>query len=215
MKINACYGTERSRYRPPAYRVYARAAVQLRFGRPLEKHRRSFWEMGITIDPKLVVQLEKDISSPELGYPVMQQLLAQHLVLQLWSHSTTCRRIGAIRALQDFGLRVPADVSVIGLDDIHVAAFNNPRLTTIRQPLTQLGRTAAQCALSRLLGSEPFREQITFEPELVVRESTQAVKSSVRASARESLAGLCCSLAEHHSSAMRRCEDRRGTKSNR
>ncbi|HKR31719.1 MAG TPA: hypothetical protein VJT08_14655 [Terriglobales bacterium] len=35
--------------------------------------------MGITIDPKLVVQLEKDISSPELGYPVMQQLLAQHL----------------------------------------------------------------------------------------------------------------------------------------
>jgi len=144
----------------------------------------------------------------------MQQLLAQHLRFTAVVAFNDMSAIGAIRALQDFGLRVPADVSVIGLDDIHVAAFNNPRLTTIRQPLTQMGRTAAQCALNRLLGSEPFREQITFEPELVVRESTQAVKSSVRASARESLAGLCCSLAEHHSSAMRRCEDRRGTKSN-
>ncbi len=145
-------------------------------------------EMGITIDPKLVVQLEKDISSPELGYPVMQQLLAERLRFTAVVAFNDMSAIGAIRALQDFGLRVPADVSVIGFDDIHAAAFNNPRLTTIRQPLTQMGKTAAQCALNRLLGSEPFREQITIEPELVVRESTQAVKSSVRASGRENRA---------------------------
>jgi DNA-binding LacI/PurR family transcriptional regulator len=137
-------------------------------------------EMGITIDPKLVVQLERDISSPELGYPVMQHLLADHMRFTAVVAFNDMSAIGAIRALQDFGLRVPADVSVIGFDDIHAAAFNNPRLTTIRQPLTQMGRIAAQYALNRVHGSEPFREQITIEPELVARESTQAAKPSSR-----------------------------------
>jgi len=83
--------------------------------------------------------------------------------------------IGAIRALQDFGIRVPADVSVMGFDDIEAAAFNNPRLTTIRQPLAEMGRLAAQCVLNRLHGTKKFLEQITVEPQLIVRESTQAV----------------------------------------
>jgi len=135
-------------------------------------------EMSIPIDPKLVVQLERDISSPELGYPVMQRLLADHLRFTAVVAFNDMSAIGAIRALQDFGLQVPGDVSVIGFDDINAAAFNNPRLTTIRQPLTQMGRMAAQCALNRVHGSEPFREKITIEPELVVRESTYAVKSS-------------------------------------
>jgi DNA-binding LacI/PurR family transcriptional regulator len=90
--------------------------------------------------------------------------------------------IGAIRALQDFGLRVPGDVSVIGFDDIKAAAFSNPRLTTIRQPLSNMGRIAAQCVLNRLHGTERFREQIIVEPELVVRESTQAAERTDRSS---------------------------------
>jgi LacI family transcriptional regulator len=84
--------------------------------------------------------------------------------------------IGAIRALQDFGLRVPADMSVIGFDDINAAEFNNPRLTTIRQPLSNMGRIAAQCVLNRIHGSESFRPQIVVAPELIVRESTQKVR---------------------------------------
>ena len=80
--------------------------------------------------------------------------------------------IGAIRALQDFGMRVPEDVSVIGFDDIKAAEFNNPRLTTIRQPLANMGRIAAQCVLNRIHEREKFRKQIiVLEPELVVRES--------------------------------------------
>src|SRR5689334_7088878 len=142
-------------------------------------------EMSIPIDPKLVVQLERDISSPELGYPVMQRLLADHMRFTAVVAFNDMSAIGAIRALQDFGLQVPADVSVIGFDDINAAAFNNPRLTTIRQPLTQMGRMAAQCALNRVHGSEPFREQITIEPELVVRESTATAKSSRRSANRE------------------------------
>jgi len=142
-------------------------------------------EMSISMDPSLVVQLERDINSPELGYPVMQQLLAARTRFTAVVAFNDMSAIGAIRALQDFGLRVPVDVSVIGFDDIHAAAFNNPRLTTIRQPLAQMGRIAAQCVLNRLHASEAFREQITIEPELIVRESTHAAKSSERSESRK------------------------------
>jgi DNA-binding LacI/PurR family transcriptional regulator len=132
-------------------------------------------QIGITIDPELVVRLDRDIVSPELGYPVMQHLLSGGKQFSAVVAFNDMSAIGAIRALQDSGLRVPDDVSVIGFDDIKAAAFNNPRLTTIRQPMATMGRIAAQCILNRLRGSERFREQITIEPELVVRESTRAI----------------------------------------
>jgi DNA-binding LacI/PurR family transcriptional regulator len=134
-------------------------------------------ETGITIDPALVVQLSRDVSSPELGYPVIQKLLAAGHKFTAVVCFNDMSAIGAIRALQDFGLRVPADVSVIGFDDIYAAAFNNPRLTTIRQPLSNIGRIAAQCVLNQIHRSERFRKQIVVEPELIVRESTGTVAS--------------------------------------
>jgi DNA-binding LacI/PurR family transcriptional regulator len=137
-------------------------------------------EIGVIIRPGLVVQLDRDISSPELGYPVVQQLLSGGRTFTAIVAFNDMTAIGAIRALQDLGLRVPGDVSVIGFDDIRAAAFNNPRLTTIRQPLSNMGRIAAQCVLSQLNGSEPFRKLVLVEPELAVRESTCAVDQSTR-----------------------------------
>ncbi len=136
-------------------------------------------DIGITIKPELVVQLDRDISSPELGYPVVQQLLSSDRVFTALVAFNDMSAIGAIRALQDAGLSVPRDVSVIGFDDIKVAEFNNPRLTTIRQPLSNMGRIAAQCVLSQLNGSEPFRKQIMVEPELAVRESTRPLNQTL------------------------------------
>lgn len=142
-------------------------------------------ELGITIHPGLVVQLDRDISSPELGYPVVQQLLSSGRTFTALVAFNDMSAIGAIRALQDVGLSVPRDVSVIGFDDIKVAAFNNPRLTTIRQPLSNMGRIAAQCVLSQLNGSEPFRKVIMVEPELAVRESTRAIDPNAKADGRK------------------------------
>ncbi len=135
-------------------------------------------EIGIPIKPELIMQLERDISSPELGYPVMQHLLSNREQFTALVAFNDMSAIGAIRALQDVGLRVPADISVIGFDDIKAAAFNNPRLTTIRQPLSNMGRIAAQCVLNRIHGSERYREQITVEPELMIRESTRAIEAT-------------------------------------
>ncbi len=131
-------------------------------------------ELGLEVRPELVVQLDRDLTSPELGYPVVEQLLSSHQPFTALLSFNDVAAIGAIRALQDAGLRVPEDVSVVGFDDIRGAAFNNPSLTTIRQPLEEMGRTAARIALSRLQGKHEFGDEIAIEPELVVRESTRS-----------------------------------------
>lgn len=89
--------------------------------------------------------------------------------------------IGAIRALNDAGLRVPANVSVIGFDDIQSAAYAMPALTTVRQPLSEMGRRGAQVLLQRIADREKvFPAEIVMAPELVVRESTGAAPFSPR-----------------------------------
>lgn len=85
--------------------------------------------------------------------------------------------IGAMRALLEAGIRVPQDVSVVGFDDIDSAAFHNPGLTTIRQPLRRMGSEAAQILLHHLAGEGDFPKQVSIRPELVVRDSTAPAPS--------------------------------------
>lgn len=85
--------------------------------------------------------------------------------------------IGAIRSLQDAGLRVPADVSVTGFDDIKAAAYTLARLTTINQPLAEMGTIATQSLLNHIHGTVTHCDTIVLEPTLVVRESTGAVRT--------------------------------------
>jgi DNA-binding LacI/PurR family transcriptional regulator len=80
---------------------------------------------------------------------------------------------GAIQALQDSGLRVPRDVSVVGFDDLPFTAYSSPSITTVRQPIRKLGYTAADL-LIELLHREPHRT-VTLETELVVRGSSGPV----------------------------------------
>jgi LacI family transcriptional regulator len=86
--------------------------------------------------------------------------------------------IGAIRAFCDAGYRVPQDISVIGFDDVQTAAYLNPRLTTVRQPLRRMGEAAALSLLERISNTEVRSEEIVVEPELIVRESTSAPNSN-------------------------------------
>jgi LacI family transcriptional regulator len=80
--------------------------------------------------------------------------------------------IGAMQAAYQAGLRVPEQLSIIGLDDIELAAYQIPPLTTIRQSFAQLARLGVQLLLDVLAGREPDTAQITLTPELVVRSST-------------------------------------------
>jgi DNA-binding LacI/PurR family transcriptional regulator len=79
--------------------------------------------------------------------------------------------LGLVRGLTERGLRVPADVSVVGFDDLEVTGFSLPPLTTVRQDFADLGRAAVRVLLARLAGHPPEGPTL-IEPELVLRAST-------------------------------------------
>ena len=129
-------------------------------------------ELNLEIRPELTIQLERDLTSPELGYPVVQELLRQRRRFTAIVSFNDIAAIGAIRALRDANLRVPEDVSVLGFDDINIAAYHTPRLTTIRQPLRDMGETAARILLQRMQGFKDYPEEFAVPPELIIRETT-------------------------------------------
>lgn len=142
-------------------------------------------EVGITIRPELSIYLELNSWSPELSYQPVRDLLARTRDFTAMFCFNDTAAIGAIRAIEDVGLSCPRDISVIGFDDIIVAEYFNPRLTTVRQPLQKMGWTAAETLVKRIqTPDEPYPETIWFEPELVVRESTAGVHESKSRRAR-------------------------------
>lgn len=136
-------------------------------------------ELGLEISPELTVQLERDLTTPELGYPVVQQLLQRRQRFTALVSFNDIAAIGAIRALRDANLNVPEDVSVIGFDDIAAAAYHSPRLTTIRQPLHDMGETAARILIQRIQGLKDYPE-FAVSPELMIRETTAPPKVKTR-----------------------------------
>ena len=135
--------------------------------------------LGLEIRPELVVQLEGDSPSPEVGYGVTHKLVANREGFTALFAFNDISAIGSIRALRENGYRVPEDVSVVGFDDIQSAAFQNPVLTTVRQPLRRMGRLAAETVLSSITAPAAHKSsrRIMVEPELVVRESTCAAST--------------------------------------
>src|SRR2546429_2521668 len=131
-------------------------------------------ELGVEIKDRLVGQLEGESSSPELGYQVARKLLASGEPFTALFAFNDISAIGAIQALREAGRCIPDDVSVVGFDDIQSAAFQNPGLTTVKQPLRHMGVIAAETLLRRISApaKSPYPKSIMIEPELIVREST-------------------------------------------
>ncbi len=129
-------------------------------------------ELGIPVRPELTVQLKSRISTPELGLDPANELLQRKAPFTALVGYDDIAAIGAIRAIRDKGLRVPEDISVIGFDDIQSAAFHNPSISTIRQPLVRMGTLAAHTLLQRIRGESDVPQKLTVQPEIVIREST-------------------------------------------
>lgn len=88
--------------------------------------------------------------------------------------------IGTIKLLEQQGVRVPNDLSVIGFDDISVSALVSPALTTIAQPAAKTGQLAACILLDRLEGKEVSKGQIMLQPALIERESVRRLHKKLR-----------------------------------
>ena len=132
--------------------------------------------LGLRLEPPLVVQLEGEDPSPELGYRTTRTLLSRARDFTALFAFNDISAIGAVRALRENGLRVPEDVSVVGFDDIQSAAYQTPALTTVRQPLRRMGEIAAEVLVDRIAHPQSRSpREIRVAPELVVRESTTEV----------------------------------------
>jgi DNA-binding LacI/PurR family transcriptional regulator len=129
-------------------------------------------KLSLRIRPELILQLEGADPTPNLGYPSAKQLAASKQPFTALFAYNDISAIGAIRAFQQAGLRVPDDVSVVGFDDIQSAAYLSPPLTTVRQPLQEMGEIAARTLLDRIEKRVEYASEISIAPEFIVREST-------------------------------------------
>lgn len=136
-------------------------------------------QMGLGIKPNRIAQLQGDHPTHEPGYRATERLLAPAERFTAIFAFNDVSAIGAIRAIREAGLRVPEDISVIGFDDVQSAAFQNPALTTIRQPLHSMGVLAARSIVGQIAG-EGSPHEIVVDPELIVRESTARARNSTR-----------------------------------
>ena len=146
------------------------------FSFPLQRltgYRAALKDAGLEYDESRVVSVSS--YSPEEGRMGMRELLARGGNLSAIFAITDELAIGAIRAAFERGLSVPGDVSIIGIDDIDIASFLTPSLTTVRQPIREMGKRTAQI-MHRLIGGEDISNRDTvFSHELVIRESCRAV----------------------------------------
>jgi DNA-binding LacI/PurR family transcriptional regulator len=138
-------------------------------------------QLGIVIHEKLTAQLDSDSPSPEVGYGVTRKLLERGESFTALFAFNDISAIGAIQALRESGKRVPEDVSVVGFDDIQSAAYQNPALTTVRQPLRQMGVIAAETLLERINSPRTtnYPKEIVVSPELIIRGSSANARSIV------------------------------------
>jgi DNA-binding LacI/PurR family transcriptional regulator len=141
--------------------------------------RRAAAECGISIDSRLVFQLPNlmdSISGFEGGREITKRLLASHRPFSAVLAFDDLTALGVVRGLSDRGLRVPDDCSVVGFDDVLPANVATPGITTIHQPLKEMGLLAAQWAVqaidARERGNENRVQLHHAPPQLVIRAST-------------------------------------------
>lgn len=136
--------------------------------------------LGIEIHPELTFQLmggptgalSRTEQTYTEGYDFGRELLGRGADFTALFAFNDVSAIGACRAFVEAGLRIPDDVSVIGFDDIISAAFHNPGLTTVRQPLREMGLTAGKILLEQIERPGTAAPSRTIEPDLVVRGTT-------------------------------------------
>jgi LacI family transcriptional regulator, repressor for deo operon, udp, cdd, tsx, nupC, and nupG len=125
-------------------------------------------------DADLVVE---SVFSVEGGHVAAGELLDRGVTGVL--AASDLMAIGALRAARERGLGVPEDVSVVGYDDIWPAAFTDPPLTTLRQPVRAMGPSAASALVAEITEPGSARGEYVFRPELIVRGSTGPCQTPV------------------------------------
>lgn len=123
---------------------------------------------GLPADDSLIAY--GDFSEPS-GVAAMRHLLATRPDLDAVFVASDLMAAGALRALREAGRHAPTDVAVVGFEDSPVARQTDPPLTTVHQPVEEMGRQMARLLVSRIRGDEHARPYVLLETHLVVRQS--------------------------------------------
>ncbi len=134
----------------------------------LNGYRQALTNAGVEFSSALTATGDWSATS---GYQSTQRLLAAGQPFSAIFAQNDRMAVGAVRALRDAGLRVPEDVSVIGFDDIPLASYFEPPLTTLRQPMKESGRQAARMLIETIQNPDRPREGILLHAHLVERAS--------------------------------------------
>jgi LacI family transcriptional regulator len=123
---------------------------------------------GLPVDPKYIVQGD---FHPESGFDAGIKLLSLPERPTAIFACNDLMAMGVIKAAASMGLRVPEDLALVGYDDIELASYTNPPLSTIKQPKVEMGLTALQIILDRIGNRESGRQKIQLPVSIVVRSS--------------------------------------------
>lgn len=133
-----------------------------------DAYRAALESLGIAYDPRLVVDGDSDA---EGGMRSMDRLLLPGMRPTAVFCYNDMTALGALASIYQHRLRVPHDLSVVGFEDLSIAAFTQPPLTTVRQPRAAIGRIAVDSLFSMLAGGKTDSVRM-LRGELIVREST-------------------------------------------
>jgi DNA-binding LacI/PurR family transcriptional regulator len=136
-------------------------------------YRQALEEAGIPFLPELVVHGN---GKPEQAMNAMEQLLSLEVPPTAVCCYNDMSALGVMRTIRLHGLRIPEDISIVGFDDIYIASYTQPPLTTVRQPMRQMGILAME-SLYKLMSGQGSAIRIKVASELIIRESTCPVKS--------------------------------------
>ncbi len=108
----------------------------------------------------------------KIGYGATERLLAREAGFTALFCAGDQLAIGAMRALREAGRSIPADVSIISVDDIDLAKYLSPPLTTISQSIAKMASVGVQLLIDLVEGRPSTGQRVVIEPRLIVREST-------------------------------------------
>lgn len=107
----------------------------------------------------------------ESGYEVVKKYISENKdIPTAFFSSNDEMAVGAIKALQENSIRVPEDVAIVGFDDIVISSYINPKLTTVRRPMYELGSFSAHMLVTMLSGKS-MNSSLVLSTELIIRES--------------------------------------------
>ncbi len=136
-----------------------------------EGYRYALESAGLPVYPEMIL----DVSGrDDNGYNAVKNLLEKGIIPDAIFAASDPRAIGAIRAVKDCGLNVPDDISIVGFDDLDISSYIDPPLTTVSQPLYEMGTQAARRLIAMVNGSKDEKPQIKImKTRLIKRKSVK------------------------------------------